>query len=190
MTPPGGSGKGGARTGPEEGVAPPDTLGDPAAGGKEGPAGGAGGPGGRGAAESAGGGAVPVGAPGRPRAAEAGRAPLQAGIRAGRVASLRGEPVTQRRRGQSFPEEPRPPFLSRPRACGRASGEDCFRGQWGPPLQLDPAPPLRPTRIPNLGGAAGLRTRALSSPPSPPPSPPTGEQALGRAGRGDPHPAR
>ncbi|XP_044100337.1 translation initiation factor IF-2-like [Neovison vison] len=40
-------------------------------------------------------------------------------------------------------------------------GRELFPRATGPPLQLDPAPPLRPTRIPNLGGAAGLRTRAF-----------------------------
>lgn len=77
-------------------------------------------------------GAVSAGTPERPRAAEAGRAPLQAGIGAGRAVSPRGELISWRRRRQSFPEEPRPPFLARPRAWGLAAGKDCFRGQQGP----------------------------------------------------------
>lgn len=91
--------------------------------------------------------------PGRPRAAEAGRAPRQAGIGAGRAASPRGEPVTRsRRRHQSFPEEPRTPFLPRPRPRGRPSGENCFRGRRAP----SPARP-RASIAPNSDSQLGRR---------------------------------
>lgn len=97
-----------------------------------------------------------------------------------------GGAVIRPRRRQSFPVEQRPPFLPRSRAWGRPSGENCFRGQRGPPLQPDPAPPLRPTRIPNLGGAAGLRTRAFLSSSSSS----HWRAGSGPSGRRDPHSAR
>ncbi|XP_059265877.1 collagen alpha-2(I) chain-like [Mustela nigripes] len=119
------------------------------------------------------------GAGGRGAAWPAGRGAGPAGTRAPSGGGSRARPSPGRDRGGArgipaggagHPVSPPPPKFPGGAAAalpspapglGATLGRELCPRATGPPLQLDPAPPLRPTRIPNLGGAAGLRTRAF-----------------------------
>lgn len=132
-----------------------------------------------GAAKAEGRSVAPAGTPRRPRAAEAGRAPRQAGIGAGRAASrggggespgLAASKVSRRSRGRpSFPGSGRGGDL-RVRTVSEGSGA---------PSPGRPRASIAPNSDSNLGGAAGLRTRAFLATTS---SSSHREQAPGRPG--------
>ncbi|XP_053444736.1 translation initiation factor IF-2-like [Nycticebus coucang] len=133
-----------------------------------------------------------LGTPGRPRAAEDGCAPCQAGIGVGRSASLRGEPATRpHRRRQSFPEEPQAVLPPRHRHGGTPRGELLPRAA-GTPSLARPRASIAPNSNSQLGrrrGPAHARLpRLLLLLLLPLPPPPTREKARAGARRPNPRP--
>lgn len=119
-----------------------------------------------------------MGTPGRPRAAEAGRAPRQAGIGAGRAASLRGFVGHPASPPPKFPGGAAHALPSQARGVEATRGRELFPRATGPFSSQTPRLHCARLGFPTWEAPQAC-ARAPSSPPPPPP--PTWEQAPGRA---------